>query len=141
MKTFLLGAVILGLLSLSVAAEDASPSPPEPEKKQYSRFVPPGVKRKIGFFHSLNPDCTSTGDILARVVKAPQHGTVETPSASDFATYPKDNIRFKCNEHKVRGIQVIYKSDDKYVGDDEFEVLLLFASGNAWNLHYKIGVR
>ena len=40
--------------------------------------------------------------------------------------YPKEHVRAKCNEHKVRGVQVNYKSAGKYVGSDEFELLAPF---------------
>ncbi len=55
--------------------------------------------------------------------------------------YPKENIRFKCNDHKVRGMQVHYKSAEKYVGSDELELLVLFPAGFAWEVHYDVEVR
>jgi hypothetical protein len=45
-----------------------------------------------------------------RVTKQPEHGSAETITAMDFPNYPKQNIRSKCNDHKVRGVQVNYKS-------------------------------
>ena len=42
----------------------------------------------------------------------------------------------KCNEHKVN-----YKSAEKYVGDDAFDLLVLFPAGIAWEVHYDISVR
>jgi hypothetical protein len=75
------------------------------------------------------------------VTKQPEHGTVETTTATNFPSYPKENIRSKCNEHRVRGVQVNYKSAEKYVGSDELELLIFFPGGVAWEVHYDISVR
>jgi hypothetical protein len=45
------------------------------------------------------------------------------------------------NDHKVRGMQINYKSAEKYVGSDELELLVLFPNGFAWEVHYNIDVR
>jgi hypothetical protein len=52
-----------------------------------------------------------------------------------------ENIRAKCNQHQVKGIQVTYKSEDTYVGSDELELLVLFSAGFAWEVRYEVGVR
>src|SRR5689334_23158397 len=64
-----------------------------------------------------------------------------TATTSFWPGYPKENIRAKCNEHKVRGVQVNYKSAEKYVGDDAFDLLVLFPAGTAWEVHYDVSVR
>jgi len=53
------------------------------------------------------------------VAKQPEHGSTETTTTINFPNYPKESIRSKCNDHKVRGMQVNYKSAEKYVGSDE----------------------
>ena len=66
---------------------------------------------------------------------------VRYAGATNFPNYPKENIRSKCNDHKVRGMQVNYKSAEKYVGNDELELLVLFPNGFAWEIRYNIDVR
>src|SRR5262249_34473711 len=61
-----------------------------------------------------NPDCSASGDVTIRVTKQPEHGTAEIAAATLFPSFEKENIRFKCNQHKVRGQQVNYKSAEKY---------------------------
>src|SRR5262249_54780850 len=100
-----------------------------------------GKNQKVGFYTSLHPGCTAMGDMDIRITKQPEHGSVETKPATDFPSYPKDHVRFKCNDHKVRGMLVNYKSAEKYVGSDAFELLALFPSGFAWEVHYDIDVR
>jgi hypothetical protein len=110
-------------------------------KESFDRIVISGTKTQIGFFHSLNPDCTSSGDTVARITTQPEHGTVEVTTINSFAIYKKDNIRGKCNEHKVKGPAVFYKSADKYVGDDAIDMLIIFPKGFAWDLHVSLKVK
>ena len=111
------------------------------DKKQFTRVVASGTKQQIGFYTSLNPDCTTRGNIDIRVTKQPEHGSTDTTTAINFPSYPKEHVRFKCNEHKVEGMQVNYKSTEKYVGSDELELLVLFPGGFAWEVRYNIDVR
>jgi hypothetical protein len=73
--------------------------------------------------------------VNVRVTKEPEHGTVETSATTSFPSYPKENLRHRCNEHKVRNQQVYYKSAEKYVGDDMLDLLVLFPAGFGWELH------
>src|SRR5262249_61721231 len=117
MQNLLLTVLAFGLLSPSAFAEEQQRQEGL-EKKQFTRVVASGTNQRIGFFHALHPDCTASGTVNIRVTKQSEHGTVETIPTTAFPTYPKDNIRYKCNEHKVKGVQVNYKSAEKYVGDD-----------------------
>jgi hypothetical protein len=134
MKNLLLTALVFGLSSSALAQEGL-------EKKQLTRVVPSGTNQRIGFFHALHPDCTPSGNVNMRVTKQPEHGTVETTTTTNFPTYPKDNIRSKCNQHKVKGVLVNYKAAEKYTGSDELDLLVLFPHGTAWEIHYNISVR
>jgi hypothetical protein len=135
MKNLLLTVLAFGLLSSSAFAQESL------ENKQFTRVVASGKKERIGFYTSLHPDCTSRGDADIRVTKQPEHGTIETAPATSFPSYPKEHVRYKCNQHKVRGVQVNYKSAEKYVGNDAFDLLVLFPGGFAWEVHYDISVR
>jgi hypothetical protein len=110
-------------------------------KEQATRVVASSKDQRIGFFTYLTPDCDSGGEVEVRITKKPEHGTAETTTATNFPGYPKENIRFKCNEHKVRGVQINYKSAEEYVGDDTLDLLVLFPGGFAWEVHYDISVR
>ena len=125
MSKFLLTVCALGLLSSSAFAQEKSPEQML-EKQQLARVVTPGTNQRIGFFYAVNPDCSASGDVNVRVTKQPEHGTVETTAATDFPTFPKENMRARCNNRKVRGVQVNYKSAEKYVGADTLDLLVLF---------------
>jgi hypothetical protein len=135
MKNLLLTMLAFGLLSSSAFAQEGL------EKKRFTRVVGSGTNQRIGFFTYLNPDCTAPSDTEIRITKRPEHGNVETKPAINFPSYPKEHVRAKCNDHKVRGLQVNYKSAEKYVGSDELELLVLFPAGFAWEVHYDVDVR
>jgi hypothetical protein len=135
MKNLLLTVLAFGLLSSSAFAQEGL------EKKQFTRVVASGTNQRIGFFTALNPDCTASGNVNIRVTKQPEHGSTETTTTINFPGYPKEHSRSKCNDHKVRGMQINYKSAEKYVGSDELELLVLFPNGFAWEVHYNIDVR
>jgi len=139
-------------LSSSASAPDKSPEQRREEgnriltteglrKEQATRVVASSKNQRIGFFTYLTPDCDSGGEVEVRITKKPEHGTAETTTATNFPNYPKENIRARCNEHKVRGVQINYESAEKYVGSDELELLVLFPGGFAWEVHYDISVR
>jgi hypothetical protein len=152
MSKFLLTVCAFGLLLSSAFAEDRTPEQLRQERQHifgieglenqtFSRIVASGTKQRIGFYASVNPDCSATGDINVRVTKQPEHGTVETVATTGYAHWSKENSRSKCSQHKVKGMQVNYKSAEKYVGDDALDLLILFPTGVAWEFHFDIRVR
>jgi hypothetical protein len=143
MTKVLLSVLVVGLLSSSALAgmDKVARIQEGLKKEQITRVVASGSKQTVRFYYALNPDCITRGSPEVRVTKQPEHGMVETAPVQSFPSYPKDNIRFKCNQQKVRGVQVNYKSADKYVGDDEFDLLVLFPGGMASEVHYDISVR
>jgi hypothetical protein len=143
MSKFLLTVCAFGLLLSSAFAQEKSPEQyrEEQQSQTFSRVIASGAKQRIGFYAFLNPDCTASGDVNVRVTKQPEHGTVETAVATDYVHYAKENIRSKCNQHKVKGTLVNYKAAEKYTGNDEFDLLVLLPHGFASELHFNISVR
>src|ERR1700741_893873 len=152
MSKFLLAVCIFGLVFSSAFAQDKSPEQLRQERahifgiegqesQTFNRVIASDAKQRLGFFHALHPDCSATGDVTVRVTKQPEHGTVETVVTAEYAHYPKENIRAKCNQHKVKGTLVNYKAAEKYTGNDEFDLLVLYPGGFASELHYNISVR
>jgi hypothetical protein len=140
MKNLLLAVLAFGLLSSSAFAEE-QPRQEGLEKKQFTRVVPSGTNQRIGFFSSLNPDCTTSGDVSIRITKEPEHGAVNITTTTNFPGYPKESLRYKCNQHRVKGMQINYKSAEKYIGDDALELLIFFPAGFAWEVHFDISAR
>ena len=150
MSRFLLAVCACGLLLSPAFAEEKSPAPPREESNQsvqrlpkvnWARIVASGTNQRIGFFYAVNPDCSANGDVNIRVTKQPDHGTVETAAATDFPSFERENIRYRCNQQKVRGQQVNYKSAEKYIGSDALELLVVFPGGFGQEVHLNIDVR
>jgi hypothetical protein len=152
MSKFLLTVCAFGLVLSSALAEEKSREQYREESshilgiegqasQSFTRFVASGAKQRMGFYAALNPDCTASGDVTVRVTKQPEHGTVETVGTTGYAHFAKENIRSKCNQHKVKGTLVNYKVAEKYTGKDEFDLLILYPEGFARELHFDISVR
>ena len=151
MCKFLLRICAFGLVSPAFAEEKSAEQLREErsrilgveglENQTISRVIASGAKLRVGFFTSLTPDCSSNGDVIVRVTKQPEHGALETLVRTDYAYYPKENVRNRCNQHKVKGTQVSYKGTEKYIGKDDFELLVLYPTGIASEYHFDISVR
>jgi hypothetical protein len=152
MSKFLVTICAFGILSSSAFAEEKSREQLREESNQLfgvegvqrielNRMIASGTKQQIGFFYALNPDCSASGDVTIRLTKQPEHGTAETTAAMNFPGYSKESDRYKCNQHKVRGQQVNYKSAEKYSGSDTVELLVLYPGGFAREVQVDISVR
>ena len=148
MSKFLLTVCAFGLLLSFAFAEEKSPEQHREESNQiglqkmnWTRVVASGTNQRIGFFYAVNPDCSASGDINIRITKQPEHGTAETAAATSFPNFERENIRYRCNQHEVRGQQLNYKSAEKYIGSDTLELLVLLPGGFAQEVHINIDVR
>ena len=52
------------------------------QRHAYKRIVASGAKTRVGYWGSVNPDCSSKGDTVIRVTNEPEHGTVEVGNFS-----------------------------------------------------------
>lgn len=89
-----------------------------------------GQPRQIGFYTSLNPDCSLIGDPDVRIAEPAHHGRVTLEKALDYPHFVQANQRYSCNLKKVPGVRVIYVPDPNYVGSDAVALDVIFASGN-----------
>ena len=107
----------------------------------FSPTVPTGKKRPVGFFASLNPDCSAIGDIDARVIKQPENGTVEVEAGTGFTGYAEKNQRYACNLKPSQGMRIFYTSKDGFLGKDAFEVEFLGGLGGDIIWKYSVTVK
>jgi hypothetical protein len=119
----------------------APPKPPELRPVPLSRFVPSAEERTIAFYSSLFPDCSSKGAIVGRILDKPGHGALSFVPTDSFPSYGTASTLAVCNNKKVPGINITYKSDDSYVGEDQASVLLIFPDGFASQLQILFLVR
>jgi hypothetical protein len=108
--------------------------------KEFTRYVSSGKNLKLDFLVVLNPNCSLVDEFDVKVLKHPEHGTVELVPSDGFPAFAKDNERFKCTTKKVRGINVIYKSPAGYAGPDDLHIISFLANGYAIEVHYRLNV-
>jgi hypothetical protein len=100
MSKFLLTGGAFGLLASSAFAEEKSPEQLREEanriysiegvrQEQYTRVVASGKGQRIGFFYTLNRDCSTAGDVEVRVTKQPGHGAAETVATTNYPRLSK----------------------------------------------------
>jgi hypothetical protein len=144
MKRLLPAALALGLLSsAALTAEQWT----EEEitsgvrKIEYVRYAFAGQKMNLQFLFAMNPDCSAVEGWAFEIVKQPEHGTAEIAPHIGFPTFPKENSRYKCNEHKVEGQMLTYKASAGYKGPDSFTYVEIAPSGYAFEKTYRFNVR
>jgi hypothetical protein len=125
----------------AVADEGLAEAITMPKPVNVSRFIPAGEERRISFVASLYPDCASRGPIVVRVIKAPAHGAVNFENGESFPNYNAANKLSACNDKKTSGLNIVYKSEDGYVGEDGADLFLMFPDGTAAEWHYLILVK
>jgi hypothetical protein len=64
-----------------------------------------------------------------RIINKPTHGSVELPVISGYLRPDQVKLYPNCAKDKVKGIALKYKSENKYVGDDAFDLLVFDPSG------------
>jgi hypothetical protein len=134
MKSFFVASIALLLSLVPLLAQTTPPSVSAP-------VVPSGKERQVGFFTSINPDCTGAGDIERRLIKEPKNGKVELEQGPGFPTYPPNNPRNICNTKQVQGIRIKYTSKDGFVGKDAFDVEFLAPLGGDYIWKYSVTVK
>jgi hypothetical protein len=106
---------------------------------RFQRFAASGKSTMLGFYTALQPDCSVAGIVTIRIAKQPEHGSIEMVETTDFPHYR--GPRAKCNQQKVEGVLVTYKSAQKFIGKDAVDLLALMPGGFAWENHFDISVR
>jgi hypothetical protein len=103
--------------------------------------VPAGVPRQINFFAAVNEDCSSGGDVLVRIIRAPEHGSADVRSAPGHTIFPASNPRHLCDTGTVPGQQVWYTPAPGFVGRDQVDIETIFPNGADAHQSYSLLVR
>lgn len=123
-------------LAQSTMTNDKLFSSIKPEMNQ--SFVASNLKTRISWFSSMNPDCSSDGEIQYRILKKPSHGEISIVNDLGFPSYPNDNVRSSCNSKKLPTLNIFYKPSDGYIGEDHLEFVVLYPDGTATRWDYSI---
>jgi hypothetical protein len=125
----------------SVAQDGGADTITMPKPVNVSRFIPSGEERTMNFVVSLFPNCASRGPIVGRIINPPAHGTVTFDNAGSFPNYATTNPLVSCNDKKSSGLNIVYKAEDGYLGQDRADIFLIFPDGTGAEWHYLILVK
>jgi hypothetical protein len=95
----------------------------------------------VGFVWALEPDCSTRGETDARILRKPEHGTLEIPQGNSFPNFPEKSPWFHCNKQKVPGSLIMYKSDDGYTGKEYFDIEFIGPRGANYTFRYAVTVK
>src|SRR5262245_33481069 len=143
MSKFLLTVCAFGLLLSSAFAQEWTKEERQSgvQRLEFTRHVSSGAKRTIEFVNAVNPDCSIPEGLEVKKTSEPTHGTVEIVPSQGFAQFAKDNPRSKCNDRKIHGFNLNYKSANGYRGPDEFDIFVMYPNGFAREVHFNMNVR
>jgi hypothetical protein len=100
-----------------------------------------GQRVRMGYSASLNNDCSTSGDIKARLADPPRNGTADIVMEKGFTRFPKGDQKFKCNEKQSDVQAYYYQSRDGFKGKDKVVIETFFSNGNYRKRTYNIDVR
>ena len=144
LRRLLLTTLALALLSSAALAAEQWTEEEQTsgvKKMEMVRYAFAGQKMKLQLLVAMNPDCSVVEGWAFEIIKQPEHGTAEIVPTSAFPTFPKENPRYKCNEHKYDAQMLTYKADVGYKGPDSFTYVEISPSGYAFEKTYRFNVR
>lgn len=110
-------------------------------ERHVARTVVSGSEQKLDFNYSINPDCTSLGELKARVIKTPDHGKLRFETGDDYTKFPKENSRYECNRQKTAGLIVYFVSDPGFTGPDTALIEVTYPQQLIQSTRYDISVK
>jgi hypothetical protein len=131
----LAGAFVLSVLT--AAACMAQTRPPQ----TVTPVTVSGKQSQVGFVWALDPDCSSRGETESRVLRKPEHGTLEITPGNSFPKFPENSPLFHCNKQKVSGSLILYKSNEGYTGKDYFDIEFIGPRGADYTMKYVVTVK
>jgi hypothetical protein len=100
-----------------------------------------GEYAELDFFYSLNPDCSSKGEPHVSLTGAPRNGGLFMAPTARHPKFARGSPFYKCNAKLVPSIQLYYKSNKDYVGDDALSVELTFPDAEKVKVHFDVNVK
>jgi hypothetical protein len=108
--------------------------------KKIVRGAVSGVPQHVGFYYSVNPDCSSDGLVQTQLKNAPTHGSVAFGKADGYSNFPSTSPSHECNSKKSAGVEVVYTSTKDFAGTDQFTVVGIGPKGKYMETDYTVNV-
>jgi hypothetical protein len=102
--------------------------------------VPGNTDRRLDAARSLNEDCSSVGKTVVKIAPKPAHGVAEIRYVDGYPNYPASNPRSACNKRAVAGVELWYRPEAGYAGDDSLSVDYFPPEGREFSKSYFITV-
>ncbi len=122
-----------GLLAVALSAGAVEAQTP--------RYVVSGHTLRLGFFASINPDCSARGMTTVRITRPPQNGRVRTVRESGFAVFPAGSVYAQCSTRRVQGVALYYTSRRGFIGTESIGGEAFFPSGRYTSGSFLVHVR
>jgi hypothetical protein len=119
---------------------DFSPQDQGASYKKIERGAIAGSPQHVGFYYSINPDCTLNGLVKMQVKDPPAHGAVAFDNADGYTNFPSSSSASECNKKKSPGIEVMYTADKDFAGTDKFAVQAIGPNGKYMETEYTVKV-
>ena len=100
-----------------------------------------GIRTRIGFSFSLNPDCSVDGTIVVRVLQPPKNGKFESVDEIGNSNYEKKDQKFRCNIESRLVSKYFYTSDEGFSGKDRLMIETFFPNGNSRKRTFEVTVK
>jgi hypothetical protein len=108
--------------------------------KHIARGAISGMPQHVGFYYSVNPDCSSDGLVQTQLKSPPTHGSVAFAKADGYTSFPSSSPSHECNSKKSPGVEVVYTSAKDFVGTDQFTVQGIGPHGKYMETDYTVRV-
>jgi hypothetical protein len=106
-----------------------------------TRTVVAGKPFKLHAAYATNPDCSSMGDVVIRVVSPPSNGRVSIARGGAFPNFAPPNVRSDCNRRRVPATIATYTAQRGYTGPDSVSLEIIYPTGNVRQTSYSLMVR
>ncbi len=100
-----------------------------------------GLPLRLAHYSALNPDCSSIGETVVRVMKNPEHGAVFVQKGEGYTNFAAANPRNHCNSRPTRGSNLTYVSNPGYTGQDSVAVDVIFPNGREGQSVFNLTVK
>ncbi len=126
----------------AAAVKTAAPAPGEGSQAlELTRAAAAEQKSRLDFLYDLQPDCSSAGKLVVRVLEQPQHGTLSVENGQALTDFPQDDQRAACNAHQSDGTLVFYQPSADYHGADSIILSVTSPVAGDRQRHYAIEVK
>jgi hypothetical protein len=121
------------------AVSPPPPAAPVAERPMVQR-AESGEKHRMIFAYALNPDCSSMGYPVIKMVKQPEHGTIAIEHGEEYPVFPKESALAVCNSAKVPVTYLFYTSEPNFKGLETLSYDAIRANGAFVHREFEINV-